>query len=1134
MLVGAENIKKLMGLNTELGLLYDKAKIEKGDTQTEIDEKLEQYKKGLEGGENGIEANNFQNSIDNINSAKQRVYDGIDYSGKIKKLFGRPGEQLDARWKDKNNTSKKAVEYRNADAKGRLKMILQQIRTNITNNNIRKAKADPRWQEKIEEEVYSERDKDGKITKKMNFEQWKKATGKKNRKTKIENAIWANIGGTMLARNVDVKILFEEGDVNAAAVLGNKLASDLKIKVAKNIDELRKAVEESNLRDDQKNEILADLAIGKANADIIDNQYIVLNEKMARMKLDNGDLMQGTVMSHEISHFLDDMAFTKKEIIDYSTKLHSYLSKNKELNHILLAAKRDLIESGVWEGGEDATFENQDYTVKDEFVRAVQSLLQADYNKGAYNAIKKNVGQSLMNKLRGLVKGDYKIKTDQDAMYYMMAFIENFSNGKGISKVAKRKIKAAKKKDKKVIAKDVKVKKSKAKQASEKVQRIYEEKGVEGSLEIIDQYTPMVSKLVEKYRNVPGFDKQLLMDEIKTGKRGILDLIMEYNLESGVPLAAYINKYLASRSIEAANRILKTQFETDIDTERGIAEQVEETTEEYSETVGVEQKQNLRKKLNIVEGDPIYNKIIESVVKTFGTRLPDITSKKFKQELTKAFRTELKKTIADLMGTRVKYEQFLKDNWQAIYESIPQTTMNKRFKDFIEPVLDKDGKQLREKTPQGNAIFTKKKINQGDFLNYFLSKTVGASTRGTRKDALAEELGVELAFDATMQVVQSPEIQEKRNQISSLLNQEQYDNEVAIIAKQIDRDPNVKFNKSSADAQFIELVGLVKKQGYGNIFNKNGDINTKYKNRFNERVLGNFNKLFDENKLLSIDSEVIRKRAEDLFKTKNFPDKGIALEREINDYVDSLNIPGLVVLEREVSEKDGLADLVLGINIGGESFIETNVEIKLSATQVFMSNRLVTNYNIKTGKFTYTDDIKSLRQGEMLNKTRPAIKAFYARANELIREHNKITLFAKIPEMEMATDYMPEYIYDKLIEEGLWNAVRKESLKHGEHDESLVVEMYGMKKYPSSYIELLGKGLYALGQDIMFNGKVPSLKAIIDVGIHMAKYSEAKKKDGTRTREQQYGVKMVQAKPRFQPKIRQGQQIDSSPLSLSN
>ena len=94
-------------------------------------------------------------------------------------------------------------------------------------------------------------------------------------------------------------------------------------------------------------------------------------------------------------------------------------------------------------------------------------------------------------------------------------------------------------------------------QASAKVQEIYESKGKDGSFEIIEQFTPIVSRIVEKRRDAPSFDRQLLTDEINTGKRGIIDLIAEYKPESGVPLAAYINKYLPARAIEASQRVFR-------------------------------------------------------------------------------------------------------------------------------------------------------------------------------------------------------------------------------------------------------------------------------------------------------------------------------------------------------------------------------------------------------------------------------------------------------------------------------------------------------------------------------------------------------------------------------------------------
>ena len=78
-----------------------------------------------------------------------------------------------------------------------------------------------------------------------------------------------------------------------------------------------------------------------------------------------------------------------------------------------------------------------------------------------------------------------------------------------------------------------------SKDASDKVQRIYEEVGATGAFDIINEFKPIVSKIVEKRSEAPGFDRQLLTDEIETGKRGILDLIGEYDPKSGVPLAAF-------------------------------------------------------------------------------------------------------------------------------------------------------------------------------------------------------------------------------------------------------------------------------------------------------------------------------------------------------------------------------------------------------------------------------------------------------------------------------------------------------------------------------------------------------------------------------------------------------------------
>ena len=115
-----------------------------------------------------------------------------------------------------------------------------------------------------------------------------------------------------------------------------------------------------------------------------------------------------------------------------------------------------------------------------------------------------------------------------------------------------------------------------SKSASDNVQRIYNEQGENGIMDILDEYKPMVNNIVNKYQNVPGFDRQMLTDEIETGPRGILDLIREYDPTRNQSLAAYINSYLRVRSIEAANRILQTDFTVNIEEARGVAVEQEE------------------------------------------------------------------------------------------------------------------------------------------------------------------------------------------------------------------------------------------------------------------------------------------------------------------------------------------------------------------------------------------------------------------------------------------------------------------------------------------------------------------------------------------------------------------------------
>ena len=135
----------------------------------------------------------------------------------------------------------------------------------------------------------------------------------------------------------------------------------------------------------------------------------------------------------------------------------------------------------------------------------------------------------------------------------------------------------------------------------------------------------------------------------------------------------------------------KDVFEADVAEARGVS--VEDTpTPTQEKSI----RSKLRRDLKIDK--PLIDKVKQTVRKTFGTKLPEIESKEFKQALQKAYRTELKTPLAELLGTRENYKKFLEDNFESIYKALPQDILNKRFRQFAEDTGQ------REKTPEGKTL----------------------------------------------------------------------------------------------------------------------------------------------------------------------------------------------------------------------------------------------------------------------------------------------------------------------------------------------------------------------------------------------------------------------------------------------
>jgi len=289
-------------------------------------------------------------------------------------------------------------------------------------------------------------------------------------------------------------------------------------------------------------------------------------------------------------------------------------------------------------------------------------------------------------------------------------------------------------------------------------------------------------------------------------------------------LFGWVNSYIGRKVSDVANKAKREKAKTPgtkISTDqklgeegRTVAETIEGDTASDIEaavdrSLNAKKKgvDNLRTRLGIEKGGKIYNKVVDSVKKVFGAKLPEVSNKNFKEALKKDFNTLLFKDIKNDIGTRAKYKEFIEGDitfkdangntktmprWEMLYDYISQSTFNKRFEPFIEPLINPEtGNQAR---PDNNPLFTKKKITKEQWVEYFLGDKVGASTKGTRKDALASAIAQELAFDATMETISDPDIQNRIKDIYESQGLRQAENYLEQVAKEIDRTPDSKFS----------------------------------------------------------------------------------------------------------------------------------------------------------------------------------------------------------------------------------------------------------------------------------------------------------------------------------------------------
>ena len=438
------------------------------------------------------------------------------------------------------------------------------------------------------------------------------------------------------------------------------------------------------------------------------------------------------------------------------------------------------------------------------------------------------------------------------------------------------------------------------KQASENIDRIYKEKGVEGYNEIIEaikgkveivdpitgekqikqskDFIDFYTKIHEGRANYQARKKDLYDAMAYDPTYGVLGSIISYNPTRGTTMAQHIlGRLKKGKHIDVANNILGKdeagQFKRSTDTPgakqvKAKQKSAEELLDEKMAKEAEAKLPNFRKSLKVQGETGISKELVETIKEStinsfLFTKTEPKLAKKFKQEITKNFTLKLKEPIAKMMGGGPTYETFLRENYENIvkkgfidtkfFVDIESATPRKD-RVFTEVEIENmnptqtDAAIAQGRVPKntsrtaGNSLFKFKDPGLDAFIKFYTPPAINPVTgkrsglKGTRKDKLAEQIGIKLSSDMASTVLRIPEVMAKLKGVKSLeiskeiegiekelgkdvvlaqtraevvkiaeAKNEAFDNYIVEVAEILKVDPDRAFSKTNFNADVKEL-----------------------------------------------------------------------------------------------------------------------------------------------------------------------------------------------------------------------------------------------------------------------------------------------------------------------------------------
>ena len=233
-----------------------------------------------------------------------------------------------------------------------------------------------------------------------------------------------------------------------------------------------------------------------------------------------------------------------------------------------------------------------------------------------------------------------------------------------------------------------------------------------------------------------------------------------------------------------------------------------------------------RRKIGIETGSELYNKVLDSARKALLRAYEAGTSaRNIQRKLRDEANIYLFKSVKNFLGTK-DYIKNLKKFREPIVKAIFTADLVQLERNVADSdrILTTFVKKLTSKQDVENAVnqkllppsalniidkgtavslYKKKTPTEKQFLDFFYAPLINPVTgsrsglRGTRKDGLAKAMAGALSYDATMEVAQEQDVIEKREQLAALKGETLAQDNLETLAAAINRDPSVKFSKST-------------------------------------------------------------------------------------------------------------------------------------------------------------------------------------------------------------------------------------------------------------------------------------------------------------------------------------------------